>query len=324
MYGTCPEVQLSSLRVELRAVIQVLRACIPPITVWVDNDRVVKGWKKGPEWCTASVRPAADLWRILWWIAADIGEDLISILKVKGHASEGDVQAGRATQYGRAGNEQADHFAGQGADLAEELAPVGRHVDQYRRARQWYRWLGVLAANWPNDTQEVVKRPRAPELATPLGRQVGTADLSGVHAAQPHNIEENGGRCGRCRRFISNSAPVFAKRLFVGGQCKGSVEHRAAEASASRGAVRADGTPTASGHTLMTTGQITWCCRCGCNSQTYVKGLAKPCEGPSPNGHRLTRLNRLMAGKHPASGAALNAPTRPFQGDPELLLRRRQ
>ena len=316
MYGTCPEVHLSSLRVELRAVIQVLRACIPPITVWVDNARVVEGWQRGPEWCTASARPAADLWKVLWWTASDIGEDLISIRKVKGHASEGDVQAGRTTWYKRAGNEQADHFAGQGADLAEELAPAAMHVSHYRRAREWYKWLAVLAANWPRDVQEAVQRPRAIAPAHAAPRQVAAVvDLAAVHAVQPHDVKESSGRlaCERCQRYISASAPAFARRLFIGGECRGSVEQRAAKASASRGAVRADGTPTGSGHTLMTTGPITWCYRCGCNSQTYVKGLAEPCKGKAANGHRLTRLNRLKAGRHPADGSTLSAPARPYQ-----------
>ena len=44
---------------------------------------------------------AADLWRKVWDKVDDIGEDLIRVVKVKGHASLGDVEANRVTAWQR-------------------------------------------------------------------------------------------------------------------------------------------------------------------------------------------------------------------------------
>eukprot|EP00972_Heterocapsa_arctica_P031709 4670412-Heterocapsa_arctica.AAC.1 len=66
LYGTCPDPYPSSLRAEIWAVVEMLRLAVPPLTVWVDNQGVVDGWARGWQWCCASARPAADLWRRFW------------------------------------------------------------------------------------------------------------------------------------------------------------------------------------------------------------------------------------------------------------------
>ena len=111
LYGSCPDAFPTSLRAELWGLLKMLELAIPPLTVWVDNAGVVNGWHKGPAWCTAAARPAADLWRQVWRVLDDIGGGIV-IRKCKGHATEADVAAGRATVFTKTGNEQADHYAG--------------------------------------------------------------------------------------------------------------------------------------------------------------------------------------------------------------------
>jgi len=154
LYGPCPDTFPTSLRAELRAVIQLLTLALPPLTIYVDNKGVVDGWANGRTWCCSSARPAADIWREFWRRIDDIGTEGIAILKCKGHATEADVQAGRSTPFLRTGNGHADHFAGRGVDVAEDQVPSEDAKAAYREARAWYDWLKVLVANWPQDTQQ--------------------------------------------------------------------------------------------------------------------------------------------------------------------------
>ena len=66
IYGTCPDFFPTSLRAELWGALQTLRHASPPVTLWVDNDGVVEGFRKGRAWCCDSSRPAADLWKAFW------------------------------------------------------------------------------------------------------------------------------------------------------------------------------------------------------------------------------------------------------------------
>ena len=169
IYGTCPDYFPTSLRAELWGVLQTLRHGCPPITIWVDNAGVVEGFAKGESWCCSSSRAAADLWRLVWWKVRDLGTDDIQVVKVKGHATQVDVDEGNVTAWQREGNGHADHFAGRGSMLAEELSSTEADKETFRKARKWYSWLALLAINWPKDTQPKVQRSsrhRAPEDPT--------------------------------------------------------------------------------------------------------------------------------------------------------------
>ena len=95
----------------------------------------------------------------------DIGCEHLHIKKCKGHASAGDVSAGRATEFTKVANDNADHFAGQGVDCAEQQSPAIDDKARYSEARRWYRWLLAFCADWPADTQ-----PRSAEVECTLPR----------------------------------------------------------------------------------------------------------------------------------------------------------
>ena len=91
---------------------------VPPLMVWIDNQEVLDGWQKGRQWCVSSARSAADLWRWFWHKIDDIGCQQLDLVKTKGHATAADVQQGRVTDFERTGNDNADHFAGAGVEVA--------------------------------------------------------------------------------------------------------------------------------------------------------------------------------------------------------------
>ena len=163
IYGTCPDWFPTSLRAELWAALQALRHGCPPITLWIDNDSVVKGFHRGREWCCDSSRPAADLWRKFWWKFDDLGGEGITINKVKGHATDADIDSGRTSKLAKDGNDHADHFAGRGSSLAEELSSTAGDRRSFLQAKRWYSWLATLVANWPADTQRKISMRSVPQ-----------------------------------------------------------------------------------------------------------------------------------------------------------------
>ena len=109
--------------------------------------------------CTLRCRPLADLLAQI----DDIQRDGISLSKCKGHATLADVQAGRSTLFHMVGNDNADHYAGFGVDVAEAMSPSQLRCDHYREAWLWYEWLYKLCSHWPKD---VDARPKAKPKAT--------------------------------------------------------------------------------------------------------------------------------------------------------------
>ena len=187
-YGPCPDHYPTAFRAELRAVLELLVMAVSPINIFVDNQEVVDGWTKGQTWCCSVGRSAADLWRIFWRRINDIGDDGISIIKCKGHATAADVLAGRSTPFTRKGNDHADHFAGQGADLAEEFSPSTRWRLQYSQASQWYSWLSTLCSQWPKD---VDPKPKArPRRAAPTPSTVHTPKPASARSAVSLAVDE--------------------------------------------------------------------------------------------------------------------------------------
>ena len=52
--------------------------------------------------------------------------------KTKGHATDEDVQEGRSSAFEKCGNDNADHFAGRGVDVAIHQSPNQRLLGAYR------------------------------------------------------------------------------------------------------------------------------------------------------------------------------------------------
>ena len=293
IYGTCPDYFPSSLRAELWGVLQTLRHACPPITIWVDNAGVVGGYAKGRRWCCDSSRPAVDLWRLVWWKVEDLGGEggAIQIEKVKGHATEADVHAGRSTVWHKAGNDHADHFAGRGSMLAEELSSTLHDKETFKQARAWYKWLTILVANWPADTE----RKKADR---PKDRQAGSrrTESSASTAQRVRSRSRNRHHSTSDDRTASSATTAFAT------QSGGRAGHRAQASRAATASYRQCVTPTAShglgtGHLLLRSGAVVWCRTCGAYGEKRFKALRQPCNGDRSN--RAGQLARMLRGEHP-------------------------
>ena len=83
-YDHCGEVFASVLRSEFRAVVELFRITIGPITVHVNNKAVVDGVQNGCGWCCDARREADHFWRQLWDRSEDL-RGLVRVVKVKAH-----------------------------------------------------------------------------------------------------------------------------------------------------------------------------------------------------------------------------------------------
>jgi len=238
----------------------------------------------------------------------DIGREGLDVRKCKGHATEADVAAGRSTAFLKTGNEHADHFAGQGAQMAEQQSPSELLRAGYRQARQWYDWLFVLCSHWPADTQPRPKaKAKAKAAAVGVPRVEPPPGQAQLHPEAPHQLERGAQRigCAVCRRYTRLSSAVAAQRAFMKSECKGPLEQRA---SGSTGEGRPGRLEFGPGHRLWKSGPVVWCQRCGAYAEVRCRELRHPCKGPAEGGPRAGQLARLKSGRHPLTGVELAAP----------------
>ncbi len=155
--GTCQDWHPTSLRSELRGVLEALRRAAPPIRLHVDCQAVVDGVNEGRAYCTSSRREGADLWRKIWPLIEDIGLSSagLTFIKVKAHCTLDEVREGRLSMKEWVGNAAADRAAKRGCQLACRLCPISAPHAALRRAISWYRWVATLTVQWPADTEEM-------------------------------------------------------------------------------------------------------------------------------------------------------------------------
>ena len=136
------------------------------------------------------------------------------------------MQAGRSTPFLRKGNDHADHYAGFGVEIAEHLSPAQGLRDAYAEVRRWYKWLAVLAANWPGDTEPRESKPvRELPVAPARGAAPSRTEWK-THPDAPHCIIVAAGRlvCEICLRFASAHTAQTYKALFARSACKGALQ----------------------------------------------------------------------------------------------------
>ena len=77
------------------------------------DERVSVMQQKGKKW---PMTKHGDLWQVLWRGISIRGAGATVFTKVKGHATDKDIAEGRADQYSKDGNDQADEQADLGMD----------------------------------------------------------------------------------------------------------------------------------------------------------------------------------------------------------------
>ena len=105
-YGSIGEPYPFALRVELRALLEILRHTAGGLTVHADNKEVVDGVANGQQWCCMAKRNGADLWRHIWAALGDLSG--MRMVKVKAHLCFSHVMQGVMTCSSWAGNAVAD------------------------------------------------------------------------------------------------------------------------------------------------------------------------------------------------------------------------
>ena len=297
LFGPCPDLHPTAFRAELWAAVQALQHARVPVKLHVDNQGVVDGWRRGRGWCTAAARPAADLWKLFWSAADNIGADGgIDVVKVKGHATDADVQAGRSTAYLRLGNAHADHFAGKGVDEAIGQAPNEAAILRYKMARNWYTWLSTVVGNWPSDMQP---RVRTITLEGPCKKSAVGGGRNEppykLHTSQPHSLVVQGTRlvCSVCVRSSALSSLRCARSAFATSACTGAPPQAA----------------VGPGHQIYRTEGLIWCNACGAYGEKRRGKLQSACPGFPGQGAK-TILRRLRANLHPATAAPMSASVR--------------
>ena len=180
-FGICSEAYTTVLRAELRALAEILRVTVGPITVYVDNSQVVDGIQRGRKWCLHPKRDGADVWKEVWDRLDDL-EGLVRVEKVKAHLNYGHVVEGRISWTSWLGNGIADQWAKLGCQEAERLSPAAWVQREWSKASELYRWAVRVAAEWLPDT--LAKEPQCPEqrpTATPAKAKPPRRDTTSSH-----------------------------------------------------------------------------------------------------------------------------------------------
>ena len=142
--------------------------------------------------------------------------------------------------------------------------------------------------------QDAGGRRRAEEIPIPLGGH----DIvpAAAHTARAW-------QCRVCHRSAARRQALASSR------CPGSAVRRWASQAA---AAASSGKGSGGGHTLLLTGSIVWCFRCGASACTRAHLLLRPCRG------RLLSLaqahQRLLLGLHPTTRVPLGHATVPEPG----------
>ena len=254
---------------------QVLRNALPPLTLCSDSGFFVDGYEKGPAATTAARAAHADVWRRFWKTFEDFGgRSGLQVIKVKGHCSQGDVDAGRTTREDKWGNDKADEAAKKGARLHPSDVEAGeKEMEEKKRAREAAIWLAKFLAS-------AARTGRLPPKVTRLEK----ASQRKEKAKQAVDAAEEEARLEEERLQVEEPTAEDKDRERVASNRKKILE--GAHAS----------------HQLYETGGFFFCGACGRYASSTLRELRDQCapecsERAAANGGNKRR--RLLAGFHP-------------------------
>ena len=193
-FGTCSEAYATVLRTELRALSEILRTTVGPVTIYVDNSQVVDGVANGRKWCCHPRRDGSDIWRTIWSRLDEL-EGLVTVRKVKAHLSYQKVLEGRISWKDWVGNGVADLWAKRGCAESERLSPSSWVHSEWAKACALYRWALLVASEWTKDTE--VSTPEQPKRSAATASR-GPRPVRPPHTARPHELWRNS-KHGWCR-----------------------------------------------------------------------------------------------------------------------------
>ena len=280
-YGVLPGFAQVTPAAEAMALLFFLRhAGVPPHTFYSDCQWVIDTFRGGPQNSTGSQHVHADIWREVWKRVEVVGPELLTLRKVKAHATLADVDAGRISGPERLANGLADKAAKKGAALhPRDEAAMERIQHVAELVPIVVKFQARLMAACGRVTLQPYKEGRK-------RRAGGNANIRAARAAarrRGHVVTRWGSRvrCSRCLK--SARSPTYLKLMNC--MSKGEQTHRL---------WMSDGT--------------TFCAACGGHSRVKTYLLSRSCRGnPTPAGRRA--LARLWAGEFvwPSGSAAFDA-----------------
>ena len=130
---------------EVHAALMAVRLGVPPLHLYSDSAFFVQGWCRGKSWYEAPGRAHADVWRRFWAAVDDFGgPQVLTVMKVKAHATQAMVDGLLISEVDRWGNELADAAAKKGAACHPCLTSFLLQLEVRRKtSRECVRWLGV-------------------------------------------------------------------------------------------------------------------------------------------------------------------------------------
>ena len=90
------------------------------------------------------------MWRSIWTLIEELPS--VRVVKVKAHLTFAHVAQGTIELDHWTGNGAADLCAMKGCEIACVSAGSAWMQASWRRAKEWYRWVVAVAADWIEDT----------------------------------------------------------------------------------------------------------------------------------------------------------------------------
>ena len=301
---------------ETWAALQAITHASGSVSLRIDCKAVVDLPFAGRDAAVSARRRAARAWSTIFDALVDAPIDSLSWIPA--HTAAADVGVRRIgngellTARDRRGNDLADKLAKDavGAHRVPErircaIAAQEEHVVDMA---WWVAQVTVAANAWgPDKLRDSESKPlRRRQVGQPgsaarprIPEEIPTA-LGGHDMVQSDAHISRSWQCRICLRTAARRSVLASSR------CTGSAVRRwARQAAVVAGPDRGSGR----GHTLLLTGSIVWCFRCGASVCERVRLLALPCRG------RLEGLaqahQRLLLGLHPTTRAPLGQATVP-------------
>ena len=276
---------------------------------------VVNTFKAGVHGFNPSSNLHADLWTAIFREAEG---RLTAIAKVKSHLSETQAHAKGAEYLAFwRGNRDVDELAKSHARNVARVPQLirNRAACSARKLVEYCNFIvdvciDCVVVDPPRKLVSRVRRgpcqPRATLYDIVDRYRMHNTNVSGSHKLKYSHLTSRTVQCLLCRRHASCTGSL---RSLLSKPCQGPIVDQVAK-SLSAKLVRtqpsvAPALSARQSHTLVVTGRITWCTKCGKYPIRRLKGLSARCE-PAVKGTAGWRaLDRLEAGLHPVTKVPL-------------------
>ena len=334
-YGSVPVAKPTSLAAELWAVLMCLRlAGENLLEIVTDCATVVRGLRRGRVWATASARPQACIWALIWdrlQVMELEPDGNLAVVKVKAHrtaAAKKQLEEAASRPLGWAGtaearttlqlthlNELADKWAKKGAattgppehrvqaakEKAADCKTILEFVGHFRvglnglKTTTWEPEKGGKGARTALREARLQRLRRLKERRQEGGRQHCFETIGSMSVCRKCNRRAHTAK-GRQKLELQACDPA-AHRLNQRARDKARRQGLKQGAEQDEEALDAIAPVGPQGHRLGHVGPLSFCLRCSCYSVHVGRGLLDQCQGPprtNSNADRTRRYNKKL------------------------------